>query len=88
MTMQSVGLREFRANLHKYTSQSLDPIMVTSHGTAIGYYIPARPAPQAQDLAALKEAVRKIAALLESSGVNEEEIIADFQKARQRERQI
>jgi hypothetical protein len=36
-------------------------------------------------LAALKEAVRKIAALLESSGVQEEEIMADFQKARQHE---
>lgn len=81
MAMQSVGLREFRANLHKYTSQSLDPIVVTSHGATIGYYIPARPAPQEQELAALKEAARKITALLQSSGVNEEKIIADFQKA-------
>lgn len=79
--MQSVGLREFRANLHKYTSQSLEPIVVTSHGATIGYYIPARPAPQEQELTALKEAARKITALLESSGGNEEKIIADFQKA-------
>jgi len=83
--MQSVGLREFRANLHKYTSQGLEPIVVTSHGAAIGYYIPARPGPQVQDLAALKEAVRKIAALLAASGVKQEELIADFQKARQSE---
>ncbi len=87
MAMQSVGLREFRANLHKYTSQGLDPIVVTSHGAAIGYYIPARPGPQEQDLAALKEAARKIAALLASSAIQEEEIIADFQKARQLEMQ-
>jgi hypothetical protein len=86
MAMQSVGLREFRANLHKYTSQGLEPIVVTSHGAAIGYYIPARPGPQAQDLAALKEAIHKIAALLEESGVKQEEILADFQKARQHER--
>lgn len=84
MAMQSVGLREFRANLHKYTSQGLEPIIVTSHGATVGYYIPARPTSQEQDLAALKEAVRKIAALLELNGVNEEEIIADFQKARTR----
>jgi hypothetical protein len=84
--MQSVGLREFRANLHKYTSQGLEPIVVTAHGATIGYYIPARPGPQAQDLAALKEAVRKLAALLEASGVKQEELIADFQKARQGER--
>lgn len=87
MAMQSVGLREFRANLHKYTSQGLDPIVVTSHGAAIGYYIPARPGPQEQDLAALKEAARKIAVLLASSAIQEEEIIADFQKARQLEMQ-
>jgi PHD/YefM family antitoxin component YafN of YafNO toxin-antitoxin module len=82
MAMEAVGLREFRANLHKYTNQGLDPIIVTSHGATIGYYIPARPSAQEQDLAALKEAVRKIAALLESSGVQEEDIIADFQQAR------
>jgi hypothetical protein len=82
--MQSVGLREFRANLHKYTSQGLEPIVVTSHGATIGYYIPARPGPQAQDLAALKETVHKLAVLLESNGVKQEEIIADFQKAWQR----
>ena len=87
MAMQSVGLREFRAKIHKYTSQGFDPIVVTSHGAAIGYYIPARPGLQEQDLAALKEAARKIAALLASSGVQEEEIVADFQKARQLETQ-
>lgn len=84
MEMQSVGLREFRANLHKYTRQSLEPIVVTSHGETIGYYIPAQPAPQQQDFAALQEAARKIAALLEANGIREEEIVADFQEARQR----
>ena len=87
MTMQTVGLREFRTNLHKYTSQGLEPIVVTSHGAAIGYFIPARPGPKQQDLAALKEAVRKIAALLAASGIREEEIIADFQQARHSEAQ-
>lgn len=81
MAMQSVGLREFRANLHKYTRQGFDPIVVTSHGAAIGYYIPAQTSLQEQDLAALKEAARKITALLKSSGVQEEEILADFQTA-------
>ena len=85
MTMQLVGLREFRANLHKYVSQSVDPIVVTSHGAAIGYYIPARSSLQQQNIATLKEAARKIAALLASSGIQEEEILADFQKARQAE---
>lgn len=47
--------------------------------------IPTRPLPNEQELMALKEAVRKITALLEASGVKEEEIIADFREARQRE---
>jgi antitoxin (DNA-binding transcriptional repressor) of toxin-antitoxin stability system len=77
--MQSVSVREFRANLHKYTRQSSEPIAITSHGEAIGYFVPAKPRPDQQDIAALQEAVRKITALLEAQGVSEEEIIADFQ---------
>lgn len=87
MAMQSVGLREFRANLHKYTSHGLEPIVVTSHGAAIGYFIPVRPSPNMQDLASLKEAARQIAALLAASGIKEDEIVTDFQKARQHETQ-
>ena len=80
--MESVGIREFRANLHKYTTERDTPIAVTSHGEPIGYYIPVRPAPQARDFDALKNAARQISDMLRQSGVSEEEIIADFQKAR------
>ncbi len=86
MELQSVGLREFRAHLHKYTRQGDEPIMITSHGEAIGYYIPARPAPQTQNIAALKEAVAKLATLLEASGVDADDVIAEFQTARQLDR--
>ena len=85
MELQSVGLREFRTHLHKYTRQGEEPIAITSHGETIGYFIPARPAPQAQHFAALKQAVRKLAAILESSGVDADDIVADFQAERQRE---
>jgi PHD/YefM family antitoxin component YafN of YafNO toxin-antitoxin module len=44
--IQSVAIREFRANLHKYTRQASDPIAITSHGEAIGYYVPVRLAPE------------------------------------------
>lgn len=47
--------------------------------------IPVQSSPQKQELVALKESVRKIAMLLEASGVKEDEIIADFQKACRRE---
>jgi len=80
--MEYVGIREFRANLHKYTADRDTPITVTSHGEPIGYYIPVRPAPQARDFEALKKAATQISDLLRQSGVSEEEILADFQKAR------
>lgn len=83
MAIQSIGLREFRTNLHKYTRTSQAPLVITAHGETIGYFIPAQPTPQAQDLAALKTAVRQLATLLAASGVQADEIVADFQQARQ-----
>lgn len=85
MELQSVGLREFRAHLHKYTRQQDDPIAITSHGETIGYYIPAQPSPQAQQFSALQKAVRKLAAILDASGVDADDIVADFQIERQRD---
>jgi hypothetical protein len=85
MELQSVGLREFRAHLHKYTRQGDEPIAITSHGETIGYYIPARPAPQAQHFAALKQAVHTLAEFLDKSGVDADDILAEFQAERQHE---
>jgi PHD/YefM family antitoxin component YafN of YafNO toxin-antitoxin module len=82
MEIQSVGIKEFRANLHKYTTQTSEPLAITSHGIPIGYYIPTQPNPQKQDLLALQEAVQKITHLLQSKGISEEELFADFQNAR------
>ncbi|NUN66636.1 prevent-host-death family protein [Pseudanabaena biceps] len=82
MDIQSVGIKEFRANLHKYTKQTSEPIAVTYHGVPIGYYIPTQPTPQKQDLLALQEAVQKITQLLQTQGVSEEELLADFQSAK------
>jgi antitoxin (DNA-binding transcriptional repressor) of toxin-antitoxin stability system len=81
MDIQSVGIKEFRANLHKYTQQASEPIAITSHGVPIGYYIPTQPTPQKQDLMALQAAIQKIQQLLETRGINEDELFADFQNA-------
>ncbi|MDB9448437.1 type II toxin-antitoxin system Phd/YefM family antitoxin [Dolichospermum circinale] len=81
MDIQSVGIKEFRANLHKYTQQTSEPIAITSHGVPIGYYIPTQPTPQKQDLMALQAAIQKIQQLLETRGINEDELFADFQNA-------
>ncbi|MBD2136311.1 prevent-host-death family protein [Anabaena sp. FACHB-1237] len=83
MEIQSVGIKEFRANLHKYTQQTSEPIAITSHGVPIGYYIPTQPTPQKQDLMALQQAVQKIKQLLETRGMSEDELFADFQNARE-----
>ncbi|MGM3305033.1 prevent-host-death family protein [Anabaena sp. WFMT] len=83
MDIQSVGIKEFRANLHKYTQQTSEPIAITSHGVPIGYYIPTQPTPQKQDLMALQAAVQKIKQLLETRGISEDELLADFQNAKE-----
>jgi len=83
--IKSVGVREFRANLHKYTRQTQNPIAITSRGEPIGYFIPAKPAPDKQDLIALREAARKLYQLLEATGVDEDDIIQDFQNSRRSE---
>lgn len=87
MEIQSVGIKEFRANLHKYTQQTSEPIAITSHGVPIGYYIPTQPTPQKQDLIALQEAVQKIKQLLETKGINEDDLFADFQNAKNSKQQ-
>ena len=83
MDIQSVGIKEFRANLHKYTQQTSEPIAITSHGVPIGYYIPTQPTPQKQDLTDLQAAVQKIQQLLETRGISEDELFADFQNAKE-----
>jgi hypothetical protein len=45
-TITSVGIREFRSHLYKYTKENQEPIALTSHEETIGYYIPAQPQTQ------------------------------------------
>ena len=79
--IETVGMREFRANLQKYTQHTASPIAVTSHGEAVGYYIPVRPSPKEVDLRALQKAAKKLTTLLQEKGVSEDEIVADFRAA-------
>lgn len=85
--IQTIGLREFRANLNKYTKRTKEPIAITSHGEAVGYYIPIRGTRQEQELASLLDAVRKLTSLLKSQGVDADDIMADFQAARSQQLQ-
>lgn len=80
--IESVGIREFRANIHKYTSRNTAPIAVTSHGERIGFYIPVRPAPKERDFEALRQATAKFNAMLQENGITEDELIACFKTSR------
>ena len=82
MTLQRVGIREFRTNLHKYTSQGDEPLAITSHGEPIGYFIPVGKNPDEKDFTALLEATKKLTSLLEEKGVSADDMLADFQEAR------
>jgi PHD/YefM family antitoxin component YafN of YafNO toxin-antitoxin module len=86
MEIQSVGIKEFRANLQKYTKQTSEPIAITSHGVPIGYYIPTQQTPQKQDFIALQEAAQKIRQLLETKGITEDDLLTDFQNAQKNAR--
>lgn len=76
--IESVGIREFRSNMHKYTSAGISPIAITSHGEPIGFYIPVKPYPKDKTLDALRQASARFRALLLDSGLSEEDFMIDF----------
>ena len=83
-TIVKIGIREFRNNLSKYLAT--ETLAVTNHGRTVGYYIPVAADPDAEDFAALQEAARKMSALLASHNITEDEIVADFRRAREGKR--
>ncbi|MCP5100408.1 MAG: type II toxin-antitoxin system Phd/YefM family antitoxin [Chloroflexi bacterium] len=85
MSIQTIGIREFRTHLHKYTRQNKEPIKITSHGEPIGYFIPVSKSPQEREFTALIEATKKLSTLLNEKGISVEEMVADFQEARQQD---
>jgi antitoxin (DNA-binding transcriptional repressor) of toxin-antitoxin stability system len=86
-TLPAIGIREFRENLHKYTAATTEPFAVTSHGRAIGYYIPARPTPTQADFEALRNATAKLHGLMQEIGLTEDEAVAEFERLRKQDRQ-
>lgn len=81
-SLQSIGMREFREHLYKYTKQNKEPLALTSHGETIGYYIPAGTTPEEKDLESLRNAVTKLSTMLAEKGLSEDDIVADFQELR------
>ncbi|ACK73969.1 prevent-host-death family protein (plasmid) [Gloeothece citriformis PCC 7424] len=78
--IKSIGIREFRAHLYKYTRENQEPIALTNHGETIGYYIPAQS--QKKDIESLRQAVAKLSNMLAEKELSEDDIVADFQELR------
>jgi len=76
--IQSVGIREFQANLHQYTVYYQKPIAITFNGKPVGYFIPALPSPEKEQIEAIKNAQYQLVTMLEESGVTEDDIVAEF----------
>ena len=81
-TITSVGIREFRSHLYKYTKENQEPIALTSHEETIGYYIPAQPQTQKKEIESLRQAVTKLSNMLVEKGLSEDDLVADFQEFR------
>ncbi|MBR8832290.1 MAG: hypothetical protein N5P05_001999 [Chroococcopsis gigantea SAG 12.99] len=80
--VKSVGIREFREHLYKYTRENQEPIALTSHGETIGYYIPAGPKRERKDIESLRQAVAELSNILAGKGISEDDIVADFKELR------
>lgn len=85
MQTTKIGIREFRENLADYL-ESKTPVAITRHGATIGFYIPTKPKPSQADLQALRVAGEKMQELIAAAGTTEDEILADFKKARRERR--
>jgi len=77
-----VGVREFREQMARFL-ESDAPVAVTRRGLTLGVYVPTPRKPvKSADLAELRLAADRLAEALRD--VNEEEIVAEFKKARRR----
>ncbi len=81
MQTERVGIREFREKLSGYL-ESATPVAITRHGKTLGFYLPARQRPHAEDLEALRRAGERLDALIATSGVSEDELVNEFRTLR------
>lgn len=79
--VQKIGIREFRKNLATYLAAT-EPLAVTRHGETIGYFLPTRHKPEQAELESLKTAAAKLDELMIASGIEEDELVAEFRQMR------
>lgn len=80
----TVGVREFRQDLADYIDGD-EPVTVTRHGRRVGVFIPTR-GDRAEAIAAYQAATEKLHALMAEQGIDEDEVIAEFDTARKARR--
>lgn len=80
----TVGVREFRQDLTDYIDGD-EPVTVTRHGRRVGVFIPIH-GDRAEAIAAYQAATDKLHALVAEQGVDEDEVVAEFDAARKARR--
>lgn len=80
----TVGVREFRQDLADYIDGD-EPVTVTRHGRRVGVFIPTR-GDRAEAIAAYQAATEKLRTLMAEQGIDEDEIVAEFDAARKARR--
>ncbi len=81
MNPLTISTREFRTQLAKYL-ESQEPLAISKHGRTIGYYIPAQQPIEQQELETLKRGMQKLQSLLATHGINEDDVVAEFNHLR------
>ena len=80
---ERVGIREFRQNIAKYVLESDAPIVLTRHGSEVGYFIPLRPKKLTdEEWKAFHEAGERVQKMIADAGLTEDEIVEDFKRWR------
>lgn len=82
----TVGVREFRQDLADYIDGD-EPVTVTRHGRRVGVFIPTR-GDRAEAIAAYQAATEGLHALMIEHGIDEDEIVAEFDAARKARRKV
>ncbi|HTY48894.1 MAG TPA: hypothetical protein VMB48_04290 [Steroidobacteraceae bacterium] len=85
MDASKVGMREFRHRFGEY-AEADKPVAVTKHGRTVGFYIPVRRRPEAEDLAAFREAREALQSWMHEQGVSEDALVEEFNRLRKEAR--
>jgi hypothetical protein len=80
--LKAIGIKEFWEHFAQHLSGDT-PLAITHHGLTIGYYIPMHQSVSATDLQTLEDATQRLQALLETRGIDPEDLINDYTTLRQ-----